>query len=373
MNDLTQAHVQRYYRPISLIFAVLVVVVVSGVAWTGWSSATITVTPVKQPVTTTLTVSVSPTASDDPTHLIGTITTEQQSASVTVTPQGEGDPVPAHATGTVTLHNTTTAAQPLSSGTRLKSSTDVIVRTTKRVNVPAGGTVDVGVVADPLGTDGEVAPGRLIIVALWPGLQTKIYGELETAMTGGLARAGQTLSLDELSKASDQAEQQIRETVGVSRPGNFIAIAADSVVSNPKTTVASASYTVTVNATVTRIVYQADRLQEMVVRELQKSAADTLTVIANDNPFIEISDRPASGEATLTVTGKGEASVTSSNSMFKPENFSGLSQQAIQKKLLASPAIQRVTVSFTPVWRKTAPDQPHRISLKLLPAVTATR
>ena len=45
MTDLRQAHVQRVYRPLSIVFVALVLLIAAGAAYAGWSSTVISITP----------------------------------------------------------------------------------------------------------------------------------------------------------------------------------------------------------------------------------------------------------------------------------------------------------------------------------------
>ncbi len=204
MASLRHAQLQWNYRFISATFVVLVVGVIGGIAYAAWSKTVITVTPRRLPVSATFTVIVAPTGQET-TGLSGTVATEERSATVTVQPKQSGATVPAYAAGRVTFRNLTAKDQPLATGTRLRSATGVIVRTTARVDVPAGGTVGADVIADPLGADGNLPPGRFIIVALWPGLQDKIYADSAAAFTGGLAAGGSTLSISGVATGPDGA------------------------------------------------------------------------------------------------------------------------------------------------------------------------
>lgn len=364
MSDLQRAHVQIAYRPVSIIFVALVLLIIGGVAYAGWSSTVITITPRITTVKTSFPITVS-AADGDASWLRGTITTEDKTATVTVTPSGTGTPVPAHATGQIRIKNTTSADQPLAVKTRLQSSSGVIVRTTERVDVPAGGSVVANVIADPLGAEGNLEPGKFIIVALWPGLQDKIYGESTEAFTGGLAAGGKNLSLDELTTASNQAEEEIRAATGSSRPGTLISLEPSSVVSVPKPEVASASYKVTVTVKVTTVTYDAGIVTELLRSELGKVLPDGQTLDTINDPLISIQDRPTTDRIVLLVDGQAAASLSATNPLLKPATYIGLTAAEIKQKLSDDSVIKSTTVKLSPWWRTTAPEQPERITLNV--------
>ncbi|MEK7538088.1 MAG: baseplate J/gp47 family protein [Patescibacteria group bacterium] len=369
MTDLRQAHVQRVYRPLSIVFVALVLLIAAGAAYAGWSSTVISITPLLKPVTATFPVAVGPTISAaDSNQLVGTVNTAERSAAVTVQPPPAGPSVPAHATGAMTFRNITAKSQPLAVGTRLRAENGVIVRTTARVDVPANGSIDAPVVADPLGNEGNLPAGRFVIVALWPGLQDKIYGQTAQPLSGGMASGGSMLSLDELTAASNQAEQQIRDVVGGSQPGIFVTLKPVAVVSDPKPAVPSASYTVTVTAAVTTVTYPADRLNDLLRQELRRTLSDGQDVASLTPPSLTVQDRPSSDRVVLEVAGRGLATLSTTNPLLTAAAYTGLSAADIKSKLLGSSLVKSATVKLAPWWRTTAPDQPERISISVAPA-----
>lgn len=371
MSDLSQAHVQRIYRTVSAVFVAAVLVIGGGVVYTGWSSTTITLTPLAKSVSTTFPITIVPTAgTSSDAQLVGTVTTSKSSATVTVEPSGDGALVPDHATGTMTIVNHTSNTQPLAATTRLKSDNGIIVRTTKRIDVPAGGEVEVTVTADPTGETGNLPAGKFIIVALWPGLQSSIYGELDEAMTGGLVKQGSTLSLDQLTAASNQGLEKIKADVGSSRPGTLIDIQPADVTTSPKPETPSASYTVTVNATVTTITYSDDRLQELVRTELEKSLTNDTTLATIAAPTLSITDRPIKDQAVLSIAASGTSAIQANSDILHPATYQSMTADAVQQQILASGLIKTVTVRIAPIWRTITPDQATRITIKLEPAVT---
>lgn len=367
MRTLKNAHVQGVYQPVSIVFGILVLLLIAGVVYAGWSSTIITVTPQLTKATASFPITVGGTTTDG-TTLSGTVKTEEKSATVTVTPKGTGTPVPAHATGQVTIKNTTAKDQPLAVNTRLKSTNDVIVRTAARVDVPAGGSVVADVVADPLGEEGNLPPGKFVIVALWPGLQAQIYGESTVAFTGGLAAGGTSLSLDELTAASNEAEEKIRSEVGVSRLGMFISLDPTSVVSNPKPEVASASYSVTVTCKVTTVTYTDSELAALIRQELIKSLPANQELASVEEPLIRIDDRPTTDSIVLHIESAGAAHLTAQSPLLQPSAFTGLTTADINKKLGDATIIKSVKVKLSPMWRTTTPDQADRITIVVNPA-----
>ncbi len=367
MRTLQNAHVQGFYRPLIAVFIIIVIGLIVGVVYAGWSSATITITPRLITAEANFPITIGEPEKDEAV-VSGTITDEEKSATITVLPTGQGDPQPAYATGSITIKNATTKEQPLSAGTRLQATNGVIFRTKNRVDVPANGSVSVTVTADVLGETGNVEPGKFIIVALWAGLQDKIFGQSIAKMTGGLATSGSALSLEELTSASKQAEEKIRQNSGTSRPGIFVNLEPTSVITSPKPEISSASYDVTVTMKQTIVNYRQQDMTDTIRQELLKTLPTDQEIITIDNPTISIDDRPSTKRILLHIESSATAQIKKQSALFQPITYVGLSLDQIKKKLSDTTKIKSIDVHLSPVWRTMTPSQPQRISVLLRPA-----
>lgn len=363
MPTLQQSYVQRMYQPIVGIFFLLAALIFTGVVYAGLSKTVITVTTIPQPLHETITVTIGPKDNVGPLYLHGTVTTTPLSETVTAKPSGEGPLVPAHAHGTVTFHNTSTKSQPLSAGTRLQADNGVIVRTTNRVDIAPGSTVHDDAVADPLGDEGNVVPGRFVIVALWPGLQDKIYATSDQAFTGGSVQQSGGLSLTDLTTASDQAEKNIRQKLGQSFPGALKQLAAIDVVAVPPANQPSDTYAVTVNMKATTVTYSTDQLNALIQAGLNKLVPTGQTLKSIDRPILSIDSQPTDQEVVVTITAKGLSELSPTSPVFQTTQFIGLDQNAIVAKLSGTSAVKDIRLRFSPPWRTVAPNQPDQIKI----------
>lgn len=364
---LTQAHLQRPYRYISLGFLLLVGLTLGGVAYAGWSQTTIDVVPVSSAVEASFTVTVSPDGSG-PNDLAGTVTIKEQTATVTIDPDDQGQTVAAHARGAVTLINQTSGSQALAIGTRLQATNGVIVRTTSRIDIPARGQVTVEAIADPLGVEGEIPAGRLTIVALRSANQEVIFGQTDQPFTGGLVPVDGSLSVEALTKASNQAQQQIVAEFGPSQPGHFRVVSPVSVAADPKPEVPSTSYAVTVVAKTIEVTYDQADLDALIIDRLNEHVADDQVLISQDAPTITDDEQPSLDSIVLTVKARGQAELAPDSPLLQPSQFVNLNQEAITSKLMGSKLVQRAMVKIAPWWRQNSPSQPSRIQVRLLPS-----
>lgn len=365
MPTLRQSHIQAFYRPVLVAFCSLAVLVIAGVVYASSGNTVIRVTPALSSLTTTFSITVGPEAEGD-LGLVGTVTTEDVSATVTATPSVTGAEVPAHATGTVTIKNTSSAAQPLAAGTRLEHANGVIVRTTTRLDVPPKGQVTATAVADPLGEDGNVPPGRFTIVALRPANQALIFGESTAPFTGGLVRQSGSLSLENLTTASNAGEVAVREKFGTGSAGVLKSLVPLAVTTTPPAEEAASTYAVTVTMKGVTITYDQTELDELIRQRLTGTLADGQEIASIEPPVLTIESQPTSSSATILVTVEGLAQIRSDSLLLATSQFASLSREAIIKKLLASEQISSATVEISPWWRSTAVDDPSKIDLDIL-------
>ena len=90
--------------------------------------------------------------------------------------------------------------------TRLLTSEGVLFRLKDRVNVPAGGEIEVEVYADQSGIASEIGPSQFTIPGLRTDLQKLIYAVSKESMKGGIKKTG-VLSVDDWSRAQEMQEK----------------------------------------------------------------------------------------------------------------------------------------------------------------------
>lgn len=369
MPELRHAYVQHSYRPIVIIFSLIVVALLAVTLIATGASATVTVTPKLLPIDTSFALTIGP-QENLPDGLLGQVALSTASASVTAQPSNEGTAVPAHAHGEVVIHNDGGARQSLVAGTRLQSTDGIIVRTANSVDVPAHGTVTVNVTADPEGESGNLQPGRLTIVALRPANQAIVYGQIVTALTGGTVTQGGTLAISALTTATDQAKKKIEQQIGPNTAGHLRLLVPDAVTTKPSATTPSDAYTVTVVMKVFDVTYDAGSLSQKVRDELSTQLASDQRLAIVNEPTIAAGEQPTKESLTVTITAQAEAVLDATSTTLQAKNFVGLTADEIAKKLQGNSAIKSVTTTFFPWWRRSAPDQANRIRVTLISPAT---
>lgn len=362
MNKLPAVRFQRFFQPILIAFLIIGGILFGLALWYTDTSATITITPQEETASATFNLRVADAEATGSDILPATVTVQALSATVTALPAAEGSLVDAHASGTMTVINSTDKAQPLTSGTRFRSTTGVIVRSASRVDVPAHGQATVRVVADPLGLSGEVPAGRFVIVALWTGLQDKIYGQTSAALTGGQTRQGASLDAASLTKASDEAQTQIRAELGESTSGTIRLLEPLSVATNPPADQASAEYQVTVKMNGRTIFYDPSYLERIVRQKLtaELRTGDAIWEIAS--PTVTVAENDP---LTLKIVATASLTLATDNAVLQASAYTGKNVSELSALILANRRIKSVNITVVPRWQRTTPTKSARLRIIL--------
>jgi len=363
MPPLSTVRFHRTWTPLLIVFSVFVVGLFGAALWYTDARATITITPRATPVTATIVLRITDDASSNGTDVLpATVTVTPATETVTATPPAEGALIDARATGTMTIINTTNAGQPLVEGTRFQAENGVIVRTQKRADAPARGRTTVPVIADPLGLEGNLEPGRFTIIALNASVQPLIYGQLEKAMSGGQIRQGSTLDVATMTEASNRAEKAIEAKLGQPAAGTVRFLEPREVAINPPATEAAESYQVTVTMDVREIVYDQTKLETRLRTALMTDAAPGVTLLSMEQPTIT---RTTDADLSLRFAVRGLTGADEKDPAFAPSAFRGRNRDDITTQLLEHPSVASATVVISPNWQKNAPDRVEKIQVIL--------
>ncbi len=356
----------RPYRYVAVGFGGIALVLLGAIAYLAFARATITLRIEPKPITTTFSITVSA----DPTverAIAGQYltTTVEGSMPVIVSTTSES---PARASGTVRILNTLGRSQPLALSTRLLSESGVLFRTTRRVEVPAGGSVEVAVEADQPGKDGEIGPSHFTLPGLRAENQKLVYGTSSAAMAGGttlasvaseadLTQAKTTLTAELLAKALAQFTEQTREQ----QPPLTVSIVNQTVTSAAK----QPAQAVTLQLSITAVAYDAAGLNARIREELQASVrnGEQITDIAPDHPLTVRSSDAATKSAVLTVTASGTARLTSASPSLAASQFTAQTRAAVTETAEKIPGVRETSVKLFPFWASRTPRTAEKIRI----------
>ncbi len=364
------------YQKASVAFVIVASLLLLAVLYLSISRAVIHVTPVPQTIDQTVNVVIVPEAVNEG-EVTGYVVKERVSGAETVELSGEGaEPVPALATGTVTLKNETNVPQPLVATTRLLSEGEVLFRLKNNVTVPANGEVMAEVVADQPGESGNIEATKFTIPGLNAVKQQSIYAVSNGAMKGGVqfVRAVTQEDLDGVRVALESKLQQEALETWRSELSNEAfdgsSVVIDSVSLEYSANKGDQVGVITLSATydVTAVFYNQKLISDYVQNALLASLKDGIDIHTVDFSTLNASIESVNVEAEraeLSVALTGTTILSSSNEIFNGERFVGKSEKEVIALLKADPLVEEVDVTFTPFWLERMPTLKDHIEVKI--------
>ena len=378
-----KGHIKTHYRGVVLLFALLTLFLIGLIVYFSFSKTVITVLPAMRETESTLSWQIGDLGeevSGSENFLSGKILSKELTDGETFSDLGETSQVPAQARGTVTIVNNYSKTQPLVATTRLLSREGVLFRTQKTVQVAPGQKVDVAVIADQPGATGNIGPSHFTIVALWQGLQDKIYGDSSAAMTGGLKDIAVVTSTDiaeaeatvtdhlfaralqelQLEAATENPDWLVKEDIAVQE---VVAVSSD-VEPNKEVDLFRSTATVRVQA----LAFDQEKLWELAGEKLkgQLSSGDELLKIDRSLSNFTISDINSSSQiSTIKMNAVGLVVLRLSSPILDRKNFTNKDRQDIRAYLLDFEEISDAQVRFSPFWTFRAPALEDHIEVRI--------
>lgn len=370
------------YRIIALVFLVLIIIGALAVVHSALARATIEVTAKADRATavSTLAISLDASASEQTNQPIA-LTAKLTSVSVSKTepffPQSEGKKTPDKARGIVVFVNTSTTPQPLLATTQLQlKEGGMIYRTDKYAVVPAQGEIEVGVIADKEGKEGELmAPSKLMVVKLNAARQKEIYADVRKPITGG-EKTIAVLSQTDFDTAQekitlllkDEAKKKLSQTTGATLTDDHIMYGEVKVSSEQK--VGDETDTFTLAGVLDAETPSLS--QETILSAAKQQYTSTLPagyslLGFNDNSLkwkLESLNDPKT-EATIRTELEAFTTITPNAEIINPQELVGLDVENIKEKLLSNPNVSSIRVTFWPFWRTKAPSFANRITITI--------
>ena len=300
----------RFYKLIALTFLFLTIILLGIIMFMSSKRATIIIESKATPV------DISDSVLIGKGNVVGSLKGNVASKVVTLTkdfsPTGTREEV-GKAEGVVTLHNDSKINQPLVATTRLLSPDNILFRMKEKAVVPAGGTVDVAVFADVEGGSGNIEATNFTIPGLALTRQKEIYGRSAIAMTGGVRQIG-VLSAEYIEKAKGQLKSEIEKQTQEELSSDNLAMTGvfstvdDSYESSAKAGDEVSTFSVTGKATVLGVFYNAEDLQNMANKFLERRAVDDVEIVepSKNPPTVVVEDfNLEKGTATVQIFHSG--------------------------------------------------------------------
>ncbi|MBI3627025.1 baseplate J/gp47 family protein [Candidatus Uhrbacteria bacterium] len=373
------------YRKISFTFLALTLLAIAVILFFALSNATVVIKPTSHDFPLDFIVNVKSAGedqlsfNDSDTTAKGRIlaATKEETKEFPTSVISEGEPT--KATGIVTLINSSGTPQALIVNTRLLSKEGVLFRLTKAVNVPAKGKVDVKVLADKAGKEGEIGPSEFTIPGLNAARQKDVTGKSDAAMTGG-TKATRAFADSDLKKAeesflNDLAKRTVAEWE-TSLPVDLKVLEKSvykeilSVKSDAKAGDKVDKFNLTLKARIAGLAVAEKELLSLAASQLKKSVPDQDELIKLDESKLsyqtEKYDEPSQA-LSLKITVAGQTQLRSSSSAFDRSKLVGLTVVQAKKYLKGISGVSDVQINLSPFWLTRMPILKDHIRVMIEP------
>lgn len=283
------------------------------------------------------------------------------------------------ATGVITLYNQSGANLPLVGNSRFVTADGLVFRSTSSVDVPAGGSANVNVVADFIGSKGNVGPGKFTLPAL-PGLESIIYGQSNASFSGGSDDITYVISENDLQYSMEEIRSKIYEKavndLKTKLPSDrrYISLPADqlNISVNPDHQVGDQveTFNIVAKATVPFLVYQHEDFLKIIKNHIDKNLQKNRSIADNQyenyNQQILNADVNA-GYAVVNLTASALTTSTYNLESIK-KDLVGKSEEEVKTYFLNDQysEIQQIDTQFWPDWVKRVSKIPSRINIDII-------
>jgi hypothetical protein len=373
-----------FYRKIAFSFIALTGVLVLFAAYFVLSKAEITVAIAKEPVSVDFIADLTeaPKGETAPTAAVpGRVSISGKLIETVVSGSKEYETTgkktdDSEVGGKVTIINNYSKDQPLVATTRLLSPEGILFRIKNRVDVPAGGKVEVEVYADPP-TDAaaKLGPTKFTIPGLWEGLQDKIYGQSFESMRGGKQEVKFVTQTDLDNAYNDLTETlsgQVMEMLKKEMPaageifGKMLIKEINEKRSSLGVGETGDKFTATLKLKIVGVAFYRRDLESLAFSQLKTKVPEgkeLLNVDYNALTFLIEKYDLKSHEANIMVHLDGEMAMRADNPIFSVDKFIGLSREQIIQYLSTYPEIERITIKFSPFWVKKVPQLKNNVKI----------
>ncbi len=350
----------RFYKFVALSFLIITLVLLGVIVFMSSKRAEITITAKPTPVDVTTDVDIGSVAGGD--DVDGVVTTTLVTLTKTFQVTGNHEE-PALATGVVTLHNNTGAAQGLVATTRVLSDAGVLFHIKNAVNIPANGQITAEVYADKPGKDSEIGPTHFTIPGLNEPKQKVIYATSVAAMSGGVKTVG-SLGSDDFESAkrsfSDALQKQGEDALSTRFAGKKAVFALEDLVVSSTAAVGASvgSFDLRGSGTVVGILYDSAEMTNLAKSLLAKRAIDDSESIetGEKDPTVTLAAyHKEKQSATVHVFYDGVATLNPQSKQIDRSVFFGKSKDEVRRYLLTLDHVSSVDVQFHPAWMQSVP------------------
>jgi len=353
------------YRRIALSFVGVVAIILGVVLYISTMKAEIIVHPLEDTIVTEFLLDVVKTPTSDK-EVRGRVLTTTLGRTQTVAASGnQTEERVGRAGGVVTLRNISSQSQALVKTTRLLSESGVLFRLQKDANVPANGSIEVPVLADIEGREGDVSATRFTIPGLSVSRQKEVYAVSDQAMNGGLATIS-VISQDELDAAIKQLSEELTEEAKTALRGEVQGLfPGESFRTNILSQGASveagneaSSFDVVLSVQVVGVFFDDGAIKRLAEIELASSLGEGREFLSSSSEQVQFTVEKVNeveGQANIRVYLDGKAIPSSTSRLLDAARFVGLSAEEVKELLVSDGIAKDVEVNFSPPWVSAVP------------------
>lgn len=279
------------------------------------------------------------------------------------------------AEGIIQITNDWTQNQPLQATTRFQSPDGKIFRSTERVDVPAGGTVNVHVIADEAGVSGTLpVDTHFTIPGLWQGLQDQIYGTSVETFSGGVKKIA-VISATDIEQAKKdalaglliKAKEQLQSTDPESE--SYV-LQTDLLLSQANATAGDKadSLIYSVRARYIALSIPSQTLYKLLYDKLGLILTDDEEITEIDLDALDITIEHVSSDSKsiqIRIHTEALAQLKETASLFSPVSLANKTQTELDDVATAEQGITSIQASFSPFWVKRTPMNDGRVTIDI--------
>lgn len=291
------------------------------------------------------------------------------------------------AVGEVVFFNQTGLVQPLTTENDLVTDDGVVFHLTSSIEIPKAevsaegsivyGNITAGIAAAEAGEEGNIAPGRLTIIDLPFSKQNKIYGEVQSKLSGGTSKVIRVVSEEDLIKAEEELVDalkpglvnKIREMLdsGQSLEDGLIEYETVSVDKAVELEEEIDEFSMEVTVAGRALVWDEGDVREMIVQKIESDITSDKKLVETSQDIFDVSVEDfnlSEGTAQLKIETVNQISLPIDTEALKDE-LKGLTEFEARRLLLSKDNIKDARFKFRYSITSKIPENGNRINIEL--------
>ena len=280
-----------------------------------------------------------------------------------------------YAQAEIKIINNSSQGQTLVNKTRFLSSKELLFRLTKEVFIPAHQSIKAVIRADKPGPDYEIGPDRFTIPGLSSALQSKIYGQSDAPMTGGVKNVG-LIEQKDIDQAKKELQEKIYQKIldefkkQINDPTNKVAFQTKILSENidAKAGDKKSEFNLRMKIQAGGVAFKRDDLLNLAVVKLQEKipAGQELWQTEDDSLIYRLKEYNLTQQrALMEIQFRGKTAISKNNEALSKDKFKNLSEDEIKEYLNGVSGIEASEIKFSPFFLKKASSSEKRIEIKI--------